>query len=160
MGDLTQLGKKAEGKLKSWLDMPEEGFFMLRLPDQLTGFYGSTNMCDFLLYKKPNFYPIESKATYQDRFDFSMISENQHKDLMKASQVDGITSYVALLFASYKRLFLLDIRDIVKLEELGTKSLNIKKIDKWGLPYIEVRTVLSRKELLDYDKEHALEIFK
>jgi penicillin-binding protein-related factor A (putative recombinase) len=160
MGDLTQLGKKAEGKLKSWLDMPEEGFFMLRLPDQLTGFYGSTNMCDFLLYKKPNFYPIESKATYQDRFDFSMISENQHKDLMKASQVDGVTSYVAVLFASYKRLFLLDIRDIVKLEEAGTKSLNIKKIDKWALPYIEVRAILSRKELLDYDKEHALEIFK
>lgn len=125
----------------------------------MTGFYGSDNPCDFFLFKKPHFYLIESKATYESRFDFDRITEKQHKSMMEASQVDGVTSYVAVLFASYQRMFLLNIADIVALEEQGTKSLNIKKIEKWNLPYIEVRTLPSRKQLLDYDPAHACEIF-
>lgn len=36
MSDLNNTGKKAEGKIKEWLDRPEEGFFLYRLPDQMT----------------------------------------------------------------------------------------------------------------------------
>lgn len=36
MADLTNLGKKAEGKIREWLDRPEEGFCFMRLPDQLS----------------------------------------------------------------------------------------------------------------------------
>ncbi len=159
MGDLTNLGKKAEGKIKEWLNKPEDGFWFYRIPDQLSGLYGSDNPCDFFLFRRPNFYLIESKATYEDRFSFSMISPNQHEKMLKSALVDGVTSYVAVLFASYQRMFLLNIRDIVGLERIGKKSLNIKKIDKWNLPYIEVRTIPSRKQLLDYDFNQAKEIF-
>lgn len=160
MGDLTNLGKKAEKKIEEWLNRPEEGFWFYRIPDQQTGLYGSNNPCDFFMYRRPNFYLLESKATYEPRFDFSMISENQHKEMLNSALVTGVTSYVAVLFASYQRMFLLNIRDINGLEQIGKKSLNIKKIDKWDLPYIEVRTIPSRKELLDYDFNHAKEIFK
>lgn len=159
MSDISNLGKKSEAKLRQWLTQPEKGFYMMRLPDQLTGFYGSTNMCDFLLYKKPYFYPIESKATYSDRFDFSMLTETQHNDMLKASEVEGIIPYVAVLFATYKEMYLIKVTDIAELESKGKKSLNIKKIKNWDIPYIKVRTLLSRKELLDYDPDHAVEIF-
>ena len=36
MPDLSNLGKKAEGKVREWLDRPEDGFYIYRLPDQLT----------------------------------------------------------------------------------------------------------------------------
>lgn len=36
MADLEQFGKKAEGKIKEWLDRPEEGFCFDRIPDQLS----------------------------------------------------------------------------------------------------------------------------
>lgn len=36
MADLTQLGKKAEAKIREWLDRPENGYCFYRLPDQLT----------------------------------------------------------------------------------------------------------------------------
>lgn len=159
MSDLTNLGKKAEGKLKEWLNHPDDGFFFHRLPDQLTGLYGSTNPCDFFLYKSPNFYLIESKATYEDRFDFSMITDNQRQKMLESEKVNGVTSYVAVLFASYQQMFLIDIKDIVECEKSGKKSLNIKKISQWTTPYISVRTLPSRKQLLDYDLEHAKEIF-
>lgn len=36
MSDPTNIGKKAEAKVRKWLDHPEEGFCFYRIPDQLT----------------------------------------------------------------------------------------------------------------------------
>lgn len=160
MADLEQAGKKAEAKLKEWLNRPEEGFWFYRIPDQLTGFYGSANPCDFLLYRYPKMYCIESKCTYDDRFSFTMITDYQKEHLLEFSKVNGITSYIAVLFATQQELYLIDINDIKKVEESGKKSLNIKKKVQWNIPYIQVRTLPSRKAMLDYDFEHAKEIFK
>lgn len=38
------LGKKAEAKIKAWLDRPAEGYCIDRVYDQLSGFYGSKNL--------------------------------------------------------------------------------------------------------------------
>ena len=158
--DLTQLGKKGEAKVAEWLDRPEEGFHLMRIPDQMTGFFGSSNIADYYLFKKPNFYYIECKSTYEDRFDFSMLSDTQHNGMLEASQVEGIHGYVVVLFASYKRAFIININDIKSMEDEGKKSLNIKKVSKWPIPYIEIETIPnSRKALLDYNFEQAKEIF-
>ena len=148
------LGKKAEQKIREWLDRPEQGYCFDRIPDQMTGFWGSTNICDFTLYKFPYMYYLESKATWEDRFNFSMLTEKQHDGLLEKSKIEGVFSYVVVLFATYKRAFLIDIKDIRRLEEKGKHSLNIKKIDKWNIPYKEIMTVPnSRKQLLDYRNE-------
>ena len=146
----TTLGKKAEAKIREWLDRPEEGYCFDRIPDQMTGFYGSKNICDFTLFKSPNMYYIESKATWEDRFDFNMLTQTQHDGLLAKSNISNVFGIVIVLFASYKRAFIFDIRHIAKLESEGIKSLNIKKIDKWVIPYQEIQTVPSRKQLLDY----------
>lgn len=156
MADDTNLGKKAEKKIQEWLDRPEEGYCFDRIPDQMNGMYGSKNICDFTLFKAPNFYYIESKATWDDRFPFSMITEYQWEKLLKKSKVAGVKSYVIVLFATYKRAFILDIRDIEARSNSGHKSLNIKKIEKWDIPFIEINTVPSRKELLDYDTNQTI----
>lgn len=144
------LGKKAEEKIRIWLNRPEEGYSFDRIPDQLTGFYGSSNICDFILFKSPHQYYIESKATWHDRFDFSMLTDIQHDGLLKKSKIENVYGVVIVLFATYKRAFWIDIKDIFEAESNGIKSLNIKKIDKWVVPYHEIATIPSRKELLDY----------
>ncbi len=144
------LGKKAESKLRSWLNHPDEGYCLDRIPDQLSGFYGSKNICDFILFKSPYFFYIESKATYHDRFDFSLITEYQHDNLLVKSEIDHVFGIVIVLFSSYKRCFIFNIKDIKKLEDCNKKSLNIKKINSWTIPYAEIETIPSRKELLDY----------
>lgn len=149
--DNDLLGKKAEAKIKEWLDRPDEGYSFDRIPDQMTGFYGSKNICDFICFKQPNEYYIESKATWKDRFDFSMISSYQEEGLLKKSKINSCYGWVFVLFASQQRVFKFDINDIVALKEKGTKSLNITKIDNWEIPYKEIQTVPNRrKELLDY----------
>lgn len=147
------LGKKAEAKIEEWLDRPQEGYCFDRIPDQMTGFYGSKNICDFTLFKSPYMYYIESKATWNDRFDFSMITEYQHDNLLKKSEIANVFGLIIVLFASYKRAFVLDIREIKRLEDTGVKSLNIKKLAKWQCKWKELQTVPSRKQLLDYTGE-------
>lgn len=150
----TSIGKKAEAKIKEWLDKPEEGYCFDRIPDQMTGFYGSKNICDFTLFKSPNMYYIESKATWEDRFDFSMLSSTQHDGLLEKSKIPNVYGVVIVLFAHHQRAFIIDINEIKRLEDSGKKSINIKKIDNWGITYTEVQTIPnSRKTFLDYTGE-------
>lgn len=147
------LGKKAEDKLRKWLDRPTEGYCFDRLPDQMTGFYGSKNICDFILFKSPYMYYIESKATWSDRFDFSMITEYQYDNLLKKSRIENVYGVVVILFAAEQRAFIIDVREIERRIKEGKKSLNIKKISDWGIKYHEIQTIPSRKALLDYKGE-------
>lgn len=144
------LGKKAEAKISTWLDRPADGYCLDRIKDQMTGFYGSKNICDFILFKSPYMYYIESKATWEDRFDFSMISDYQYDNLLKKSKINNVFGLVIILFATHQRAFIIEINEIDKLSKSGKKSLNIKKIDKWNIRYKEVQTIPSRKALLDY----------
>lgn len=144
------LGKLAEKQIAKWLHRPSDGYCFERIPDQLSGFYGSKNICDFFLYKSPNMYFIESKATHKDRFDFTMITEYQWTNLLSRSKIDGVYGLVIVLFATYQRAFILDIQDLEAAKQAGIKSLNITKIAKWKVPYKEIQTVPSRKQLLDY----------
>ena len=147
----STIGKKAEHKIEEWLDRPTEGYSFDRIPDQMTGRFGSKNMCDFICYKYPEMYYIESKATWEDRFDFVNITETQHDGLLAKSDIAHTHGWIILLFVSYKRAFVIDIREIKKLEDQGIKSLNIKKISKWGIQYKEIQTIPNnRKQLLDY----------
>ena len=145
------LGKQAEHKIQQWLDTPESGYCFDRIPDQLSGLWGSKNICDFTLYKYPYKYYIESKSTYADRFDFSMISDYQLSNMYNKSKIIGVFSIIVVLFATHKRAFLLNIQDIKNLIDCGKKSLNIKKLDSWNIPNVEIPTVQNnRKVLLDY----------
>ena len=149
----SDIGKKAEKKIQEWLDRPEDGYSFDRIKDQMTGFYGSSNICDFTCFKSPHMYYIESKATYEDRFDFKMLTETQHDGLLDKSKIQNVYGLVIVLFALHKRAFVIDIREIKRLEDLGVKSLNIKKRDKKGWPCLsaEIRTIPNnRKQLLDY----------
>jgi penicillin-binding protein-related factor A (putative recombinase) len=147
------LGKKAEAKIKAWLNRPQDGYCFERIPDQLTGFYGSKNICDFFCFKKPYLYFIESKATYKRRFDFTMVTDYQWDSLLSRSKIDGVYGVVIVLFASSQRAFILNIQDLENARQNNIKSLNIDKIDRWQVPYKEIRTVPSKKLLLDYTGE-------
>lgn len=144
------LGKKAEAKIKEWLDRPDESYSITRLYDPMGGYYGVNNICDYICYKYPNVYYIESKATYNDRFDFNMIRPNQREGLCKVSCIQGCFGWVIVLFAAHKRAFKFNMTDLQILIDNDIKSLNIKKINTWNVAYKELRTIPSRKLLLDY----------
>ena len=126
MSDNT-IGKIAENRIRKWLDRPDDGYSFDRIPDQMTGFFNSKNICDFICFKSPNMWYIESKATWEDRFDFVNITDTQRKGLLDKSKIKYVHGVIILLFATYQKAFILDI--------------NQKKIDKWNIPYAEIQTV-------------------
>lgn len=150
------LGKAAEAKIREWLDRPDFGYSFDRIPDQLSGLYGSKNICDFTLFKYPEYWYIESKATWDARFSFDMITSYQLENMLKKSEIPHVHSIIIILFATQKRAFIIDIREIDKLLRSGIKSININKIQKWDelFKYVEIDTVPNnRKKLLDYTGE-------
>ena len=149
------IGKEAEQKIKEWLDRPAEGYSFDRIYDQMTGFYSvSRNICDFTLYKYPYKYYIESKATWQDRWDFNELQDHQREGLLQKSKINGCFGWIIVLFASYQRAFKIDIKDFQTALDSGIKSINITKIDKWKIPYKEIQIIPNnRKKLLDYTGE-------
>ena len=161
----TDHGKKAEKKIKEWLERPVDGYDFNRIPDQMSGMYRvSRNICDFDCYKYPYKYYIESKCTYEDRFTFDKLTDTQRNGLRLKAEIAGTYGFVIVCYASYQRTFIFDIRDIadinpdkdIKADDktfLKIKSLNINKIAKWSIPYKELRTIPSRKEFLDYEGE-------
>lgn len=126
----------------------------------MNGFRGSSNICDFTLFKAPTFYYIESKASYSDNMPFNMLTDYQYDNMLKKAHIAGVKSYAIFLFASYQRAFIFDILDIEASIKAGKKSVNIKKIAKWNIPYAEIPTIPSRKNLLDYDKNFAKKFFQ
>ena len=158
----TEHGKKAEERIKQWLNKPELGYSFDRIPDQMTGFYMvSRNICDFVCYRYPYNHYIESKATVHDRFEFSQLTDTQRNGLRLKSEIKGCFGLVIVLFVEYQRAFIFNIKDIADINPdvddkadnktyLKVKSVNIKKVDKWEIPYWEIETIPSRKQFLEY----------
>jgi len=145
------LGKRAELKIKTWLDRPEDGYSFDRIPDQMNGFYNSCNICDFICFKAPYMYYIESKATWAERFEWNRVTEFQRKNLLKKSKINNVYGLVIVLFATQRRAFVFQIEDIQKQMDDKIMSVNIDKIDKWTIPYSEIRMEVNpRKQIPDY----------
>jgi penicillin-binding protein-related factor A (putative recombinase) len=85
-----------------------------------------------------------------------MLTDTQYSGLIAKSRIAHVHGLVMILFASYQRAFILDIKQIAALIQSGKKSINIDKIDKWAFAYGEVPTVPNnRKTLLDYTGDFA-----
>ena len=112
----TVHGKKAEEKIRNWLDRPEDGYAFDRIPDQMTGFYlVSRNICDFTCYKYPYNYYIESKCSYEDRMPFNMLTDTQRDGLLIRSQIPGCYGLVIFCLRSTNELLSLTLRTLQNL---------------------------------------------
>lgn len=155
------IGKEAENCLSRWLDRPEKGYCFDRIKDQLSMYANSSsNICDFTLFKSPYYYYIECKATAHDRFDFKQLrgypdssdTKQQYGGLLNKSKISNVYGVVVILFVSYERAFIIDIREIERLTLSGKLSLNIKDIESWNIQYREIQTKPNnRKKYLKFD---------
>jgi len=164
----SMIGKEAEKLLSRWLDKPKQGYCFDRIKDQLSMYANSSsNICDFTLFKSPFYYYIESKSTTHDRFDFKQLRgypdsndvKQQYGGLLMKSKIDHVYGAVVILFVTYERAFIIDIKEIDRLTRLGQKSLNINDIDSWGIQYREIQTKPNnRKKHLKFDYVGEFEV--
>lgn len=120
-------GKQYEQKVKeNWRKTFPKGF-LYRVPDQVSGFKGSTNVSDFIGYFDGNLYLLECKSHKGNTFPFSNLT--QYEALMSYRGICGVRIGVLLWLIDHQVELYIPIQTIEKMRKDGLKSFNVKYID-------------------------------
>ena len=138
---VTNRGKQFELKFKEdFLKLPDVS--LERLPDQMSGYKGSNNVCDYLCYMFPNLFYIECKTTHENTFPLSGLT--QYDELLERKGRKGVRSGVVIWFVKHSKIVYVPIATFEKLKNEGKKSVNIKMIDDANYKLIVVPSTLKR----------------
>ena len=122
-----------------------------RLYDITTGYINQSNICDFIIYKKPNILYLECKAIHGNTLNFkSNIRQNQWEGLLaKSTYITGAEAGILVWFIDLDKTLFLDIQYLDLLKSKGNKSFNINK-DINVIPTIEL-SGKKKKVFFEYD---------
>jgi penicillin-binding protein-related factor A (putative recombinase) len=131
-----------------------------RLHDQMSGYAGSSNICDFIVYRKPYQLYLECKACYGNTLNFHNITDNQWKGLIEKAKIDGVIAGVMIWFIDHDETVFIPIQALETSRFLGDKSVNAKTAkDAYGMNYIPVHGE-KKRVFFDYDMENFLDYLK
>lgn len=126
MGNINR-GKDFEREIKYGFErVPEVS--VDRLPDQMSGYSGSANICDFIVYRYPYEYYIECKSTYQKSFPYKNLTDNQFSGMLEKSNIDGVIAGVIVWFIKHDITVFLPIQTIARDMSMGHKSFNMERM--------------------------------
>ena len=123
-------GKEFEARFKQQFLASFPNSFILRLPDQVSGYkYTSSNICDFIVYKHPNIFYLECKSCYGNTLNFHAITQHQKEGLRAKAFIPGVIAGVIVWFIDWDKTYFVPIMTIIEMEEEGVKSINRKTIE-------------------------------
>ena len=152
-------GKKFENVIKTAFEKVD-GVSIDRLHDQTTGFKGSSNICDFIVYKEPYEYYIECKSVHGASLPFSNITDTHWNGLLQKSQIEGVFAGVICWWIDKDVTKFIPIQVLAWLDMAGYKSIRYDKDipDKYIGDIIEIKGK-KRRVFFDYDMEEFLNGF-
>ena len=144
-------GKQFERVIKeSFEKVP--GVSIDRLHDQTSGFKGSQNICDFIVYKEPYEYYIECKSVHGASLPFSNITDTQWNGLLEKSKIQGVFAGVICWWIDKDVTKFIPIQALQWNKENGYKSL---RYDHNGTSFIEIKGK-KKRVFFDYNMEDFL----
>lgn len=128
---------------------------VIRLPDQMGGFRGGTNICDFIVYCLPHQYFVECKSCHGASLRLDNITRNQREGMTKVSRISGVRAGVLVWYIDHDCTMWIPIHTINRLRSAGCKSLNWQAARKRS----ECVEISGRKKrvFFDYDFRNFLE---
>lgn len=115
-------GKSFEHIVKqSFESVPDTAVY--RLHDDMSGFKGVKNPCDFFIYHKPVLYAIECKATNKPSLPFSNITDYQWTELLRMSKISGVVAGIMCWFVNENTTLFIPIQILEMLKQNGAKSI-------------------------------------
>lgn len=119
----TNRGKKFEDVVrKAFEKVP--GVSIDRLHDQTTGFKGSQNICDFIVYREPYEYYFECKSVHGNVLPFRNITDTQWDGLLEKSKIEGVTAGIICWWIDKDVTRFIPIEVLQKMREDGKKSIH------------------------------------
>ena len=149
-------GKSFEGIVREAFEQVPDTL-VYRLHDDMSGFKGVKNPCDFLLYRKPNMYAIECKATNKTSLPFANITDFQWEHLLKMSKEKGVVAGILCWYVAFDVTVFIPIQRLQICKEEGWKSINhVKAV---SLPDVFVIPGRKKRIFFDYDMQSFFEHF-
>ena len=111
-------GKQFESVIRKAFEKVS-GVSIDRLHDQTTGFKGSQNICDFIVYKEPYEYYIECKSVHGNTLPFSNITDTQWNGLLEKSKIEGVFAGVICWWVDKDKTMFLPIQILEGLKRTG-----------------------------------------
>ena len=153
-------GKKFEGIIREAFEkVPNVSID--RLHDQTTGFKGSSNICDFIVYREPYEYYFECKSVHGASLPFSNITDTQWNGLLEKSKIEGVFAGVICWWVDKDITRFIPIQILQMLKEEGKKSLNCywdSCVDVYNTRYYIPEIKGKKKRVFfDYDMEEFLD---
>lgn len=139
-------GKKFEEQFKK--SIPDT-IYWYRLKDDMSGFKGSNNPCDYFIFNK-FMYQFELKSHKGKSIPFDNIKKHQEEGLLKASKYIGIFAGLILNFRELNKTYYLPIEEYVKYK----KSNERKSIPA---SFCKDKGILIEQELLRVNYRYNIE---
>ena len=124
-------GKTFESKVEAQLNkIPNVSID--RLHDQTTGYAGSSNICDYIVYKKPYEYYLELKSVHGNtisiygndiKHKYGNISNKQWEGLLEKASIDGVFAGVIVWWIDKDITKYISIQELQAYRNAGHKSI-------------------------------------
>lgn len=164
-------GKKFETIIKEAFErVPEVSID--RIPDQTMGHKGASNICDFIVYKKPYQYYIECKSVHGNTLSihsipkpdkkgvlhgfYGNITDTQWEGLVEKSKIPGVAAGILCWWIDLDETWFIPIGVLQDAREvMGDKSINLKH------PHMQSEWVFipgeKKRVFFDYDMSKFFE---
>jgi len=143
-------GKEFELKFKSDWERCFPNTFILRLKDDMSGYYGTgKNPCDFICFPKDKLFMIETKAHYTNRFP--LLDFSQYSTLLSYRDCQNTNIGLLIWFIDYCKVLYFPLDSITQMKKDGLKSINLNKQDEMNkYKHIEIPST-KKRVFLDSD---------
>ena len=133
-------GKQFEDVIKqAFLNVPDVS--VDRLHDQMSGYFGSKNICDFIVYKKPYEYYIECKSVHRNILSIHSIpklgkdgklhgfhgniTDTQWDGLIEKSKIQGVRAGIICWWIDLDKTYYIPMWVLEDAYKNGYKSINL-----------------------------------
>ena len=120
-------GKKFEDVIREAFEKVP-GVSIDRLHDQTTGFKGSSNICDFIVYREPYEYYFECKSVHGNTLPFSNITDTQWNGLLEKSKIEGVTAGIICWWIDKDKTAFIPIQMLQAMLNHGKKSMSHEQV--------------------------------
>lgn len=150
-------GKEFEQQVRNnLLKVPDIDVY--RIPDQQSGYFGSRNISDFMVYKYPKHYYLECKTVWGNTLNFNRITQNQWQGLLQKSEVKGNVCGVICWYIERDVTLFLPIEFLDEMKKQGYKSIRYDTLlSPVYFPELKKRPVIvggrKKKVFFEYDFE-------
>lgn len=152
---IINAGKKFEARFKlDWKRcFPKE--FIYRLPDQMSGKYGSTNPCDFFAIGNKRFYLIECKAHEGKSINWAQISQVETL-INYQKEFPDILAGVVIWFYECDQVIFVSARTCAQMISEGEASIGLRMLKSDYKKQYQIIVIPSKKLKVYLESDYTI----